>query len=88
MRLAGIKDFTGPQGLLRLLFGIFRGDTHKLFCADFDRATMQSECKFGNGPISSVIGLWDRKKDVLQGIQWLVANADREFKRLRLPFPY
>ena len=43
------------------------------------------ECLYGNGPVSSVqgkakrgsIGLWDKDKDVLEGIQWLAANAER-----------
>ena len=53
------------------------------------------ECKFGNGPIAVVqgkpgrqSGLWNGKKDVLEGIQWLAANAEREFDRLGLQFPY
>lgn len=56
---------------------------------------MKWECKFGNGPIAVVqgkpgkfLGLWDENMDVLQGIQWLAANAEREFDRLRLRFPY
>jgi hypothetical protein len=56
---------------------------------------MMRECKFGNGPIAVVQGkpgrqpgLWNGKKDVLEGIQWLAANAEREFDRLGLQFPY
>ena len=93
--IAGIGNFTGAQGLLRLLYGLFRGKTELLFCADFDTDTMMWECKFGNGPIAVIkgkpgrqTGLWNGKKDVLEGIQWLVANAEREFDRLGLQFPY
>lgn len=53
------------------------------------------ECKYGNGPIAVVQGkpgkqpgLWDKSKDVLEGIQWLAANAESEFDRLGLQFPY
>ena len=41
MSIAGIGHFTGTQGLLRLLYGIFRGETAKLFCAGFDTKTME-----------------------------------------------
>ena len=50
--IAGIGNFTGAQGLLRLLYGLFRGKTELLFCADFDTDTMMWECKFGNGPVA------------------------------------
>ena len=30
-------------------------------------------------------GLWNSGKDVLEGIQWLAANAEREFERYEFP---
>ena len=56
IRLPGIGNFTGAQGLLRMLYGVFRGDTTKLFSKDFDQNSMKYQCLSGNGPVTAVQG--------------------------------
>ena len=98
IRLPGIGNFTGAQGLLRMLYGVFRGDTTKLFNKDFDQNSMKYQCLSGNGPVTAVQGntakgkmgpgLWGGGKDVHEAIAWLVDNADAELARLGLDLPY
>ena len=89
--LAGAGPFVGGQALLTFLYGVCEGDVSS-FAPSLNVGTMADYCSYGGGPKSMILALWKAKglneADVVARIVWLAKNADAEFAKLGLAFPY
>ena len=89
--LGGAGPFVGGQALLTFLYGVCEGDVSS-FAPSLDVGTMADYCSYGGGPKSMILALWKAKglneAEVVARIVWLAKNADAEFAKLGLAFPY
>ena len=89
--LSGAGQFVGGQGLLTFAYGVCKSDFTK-FAPRLDVSSMEEFCSFGPGPKNMVLALWKAKRlddeEVVARIAWLAKNADAEFAKLGLAFPY
>ena len=91
MELDGCGQFVGGQALLTFAYGVCKEDFTK-FAPSLDVGTMADYCTYGGGPKRMVLALWKAKglddDEVVARITWLAKNADSEFAKLGLAFPY
>ena len=73
-----VGDYTAAQGLCTLIFGVFGGDTSKVFGAAFDVQSMADWAGAGPGPKTSIGKIFGEGVDTLDGIRWLRAHADEQ----------
>ena len=59
-----------------------------LFNPALDVSTMNSFCSFGPGPEGVIQKLWKSNGAVVARIAWLASNAEAQFARLGLAFPF
>ena len=89
--LGGAGPFVGGQALLTFAYGVCKEDFTK-FAPRLDVGTMADYCSYGGGPKSMILALWKAKglneAEVVARIVWLAKNADAEFAKLGLAFPY
>ena len=87
-KLASIGGYSGAQGLCTLVFGVCAGDFSLAFSKGFDNTSLLDWCAYGDGPESSVKQIFGENVGTLEGIRELRRNADAQFKRWGLEFPY
>ena len=91
MQLGGCGPFVGGQALLTFLYGVCEGDVSR-FAPSLDVGTMADYCSYGPGPKKMIVKLWKtpglNEAEVVARIVWLAKNADAEFAKLGLAFPY
>jgi hypothetical protein len=89
--LGGAGQFVGGQALLTFAYGVCKED-FTIFAPRLDVSSMVDFCAFGPGPKNMVLALWKAKElnndRVVTRIAWLAKNADSEFAKLGLAFPY
>ena len=89
--LGGAGPFVGGQALLTFAYGVCKEDFTK-FAPRLDVGTMADYCSYGGGPKSMILALWKAKglneAEVVARIVWLAKNANSEFAKLGLAFPY
>ena len=89
--LGGAGPFVGGQALLTFLYGVCEGDVSR-FAPSLDVGTMADYCSYGPGPKKMIVKLWKtpepNEAEVVARIVWLAKNADAEFAKLGLAFPY
>jgi len=89
--LGGAGPFVGGQALLTFAYGVCKEDL-TIFALSLNVGTMMDYCSYGGGPKRMVLALWKAKgldeAEVVARIVWLAKNADREFAKLGLAFPY
>ena len=89
--LAGAGPFVGGQALLTFAYGVCKED-FTIFAPRLNVGTMMDYCSYGGGPKRMVLALWKAKgldeAEVVARIVWLAKNADSEFAKLGLAFPY
>ncbi len=89
--LAGAGPFVGGQALLTFLYGVCEGDVSS-FAPSLDVGTMADYCSYSPGPKKMIVKLWKtpepNEAEVVTRIVWLAKNADAEFAKLGLAFPY
>ena len=89
--LSGAGQFVGGQALLTFAYGVCKED-FTIFAPSLDVGTMANYCSYGGGPKRMVLALWKAKglddDEVVARITWLAKNADSEFAKLGLAFPY
>ena len=89
--LGGAGPFVGGQALLTFLYGVCEGDVSR-FAPSLDVGTMADYCSYGPGPKKMIVKLWKtpepNEAEVVARIVWLAKNANSEFAKLGLAFPY
>ena len=89
--LGGAGPFVGGQALLTFAYGVCKEDFSR-FAPRLDVGTMADYCSYGPGPKKMILKLWKAKglneAEVVARIVWLAKNADAEFAKLGLAFPY
>ena len=86
-KLSGVGAYVGGQALCTFFYGVCEGSM-ALFNPALDVSTMNSFCSFGPGPEGVIKKLWKSNGAVVARIAWLASNAEAQFARLGLAFPF